>query len=490
MQYKFKELNTIGKLMIIIGTLTLVPLIMIPFYPQDSEYSLAFILPSLTSVFLGWIIGINFKSQKVEVDFQYMNQTGSLIVLFAWFYGFFIGALPFYLSNQLTFIQALYEAVSGWTTTGLSVMDVTVTPPIFLFYRSFMQFCGGLGFIMMMIILIQGKESMSLYNAEGHTDRLMPNLKNTAQVIFKMYSFFLLIGTVAYILFGMPILESLLHTMSALSTGGFSTEVDSIGAYQSLEIEIVTIMLMVIGTTNFAVLLLLTRRKFGQLIKVSELRFFGVVLLIFLPLLAITLFSGMYMSLGESIRHAIFNIVSALSTTGYSTTTYDTWPAAGIGIMIIMMVIGGGLGSTAGGIKLTRIYLMLRILGLNIKKRVSSTRRVNTAYYETAQGKQEIDSSLIADTIGFIAFYILILLTGGLLITWTSGSSLTKSMFEFASSLGTVGLSIGLTGPNTDYGTLIIQMLGMILGRLEIFIILVGAYSGIYSLKHKFRRVV
>ncbi|GEL66757.1 TrkH family potassium uptake protein [Marinilactibacillus psychrotolerans] len=488
MNFKFKELNNIGKLMIIIGTLTLVPLGMIPFYPQDSVYSMSFIIPSLFSILGGLVVGKKFKSQSTEIDFQYMNQTGSLIVLFAWFYGFFMGAFPFYLSNQLTFIQSLYEAVSGWTTTGLSVMDVSVTPPIFLFYRSFMQFCGGLGFMMMMIMLIQGKESMSLYNAEGHTDRLMPNIKNTAQVIFKMYSFFLAIGTMVYILFGMPILDSLLHAMSALSTGGFSTEVNSIGAYESLKIEAVTIMLMVIGTTNFAVLLLLARRKFSQLIKVSELRFFGLILLVFLPLLSFSIFSEMYMGLGESFRHALFNIVSALSTTGYSTTTYDTWPAAGIGIMIIMMVIGGGLGSTAGGLKLTRVYLMLRILGLNIKKRVSSTRRVNTAYYQTAQGKQEIDTSLMTDTIGFITFYILILLTGGILITWTSGATLTEAMFEFASSLGTVGLSIGLTGPSTDYGTLIIQMFGMILGRLEIFIILVGAYSGMYSLKHKFRK--
>lgn len=296
-------------------------------------------------------------------------------------------------------------------------MDVTVTSPIFLFYRSFMQFCGGLGFIMMMIMIIQGKDSMSLYNVEGHPDRLMPNIRKTAQVIFQMYSLFLIIGTVVYILLGMPALDSLLHTMSALSTGGFSTQPDSIGAYDSASIEAFTIILMIIGTTNIAVLLLLTKRKLSQIVKVSELRFLGILLIIFVPIVSVSLFQGLYMSLGESIRHAIFNIISALSTTGYSTTGYDNWPAAGLGVMIVMMIIGGGLGSTAGGIKLTRVYLMIRILGFNIHKRVSSQRKISMSHYNTGQGKRAIDSELISDTIGFISFYLIIFVFGGLMIT-------------------------------------------------------------------------
>ncbi|WP_423188627.1 TrkH family potassium uptake protein [Alkalibacterium sp. f15] len=490
MENKLKELNNIGKLMILIGLLVAVPIVLIPFYPNDIQYFSAFVIPSSVSIILGLIIGIVFRKNNDEVKFQYTSQDGSLTVLFAWFYGFVLGAIPFVLSGQLMFLQGLYESVSGWTTTGLSVMDVTVTPPIFLFYRSFMQFCGGLGFIMMMIMIIQGKDSMSLYNAEGHPDRLMPNIKKTAQVIFNMYSFFLIVGTGTYIILGMPALDSLLHTMSALSTGGFSTQPTSIGAYQSVSIEAFTILLMIIGTTNFAVLLLLTKRKFSQIFKVSELRFFGILLLIFVPLITLSLSYELYLSLGEGFRHSIFNVVSALSTTGFSTLSYEGWPAASIGMMIILMVIGGGLGSTAGGIKLTRVYLMIRVLGFNIHKRLSSRRRVDSSYYYSAQGNRKIDQDLISDTVGFIALYLMILFTGGILITWTSGATLTQSVFEFASSLGTVGLSIGLTGPNTDGGTLIVQMFGMILGRLEIFIILIGIYSGASSIKFKLREVL
>ena len=315
----------------------------------------------------------------------------------------------------------------------------------------------------------------------------MPNIRKTAQVIFQMYSLFLIIGTIVYIALGMPALDSLLHTMSALSTGGFSTQPDSIGAYNSASIEAFTIVLMIIGTTNFAVLLLLTKRKFTRIIKVSELRFLAILLAIFIPIVTVTLFQGLYLSLGESVRHSVFNIISALSTTGYSTMGYDNWPAAGVGAMIVLMIIGGGLGSTAGGIKLTRVYLMIRILGFNIHKRVSSQRKVNMSHYNTAQGKRAIDTELISDTIGFISFYLIIFVFGGLMITWTSGATLSESMFEFASSLGTVGLSIGLTGPTTDGGTLIVQMVGMILGRLEIFIVLIGIYSGTSTIRYKLR---
>lgn len=487
MKIKFKELNNIGKLMILIGSLLLVPLVMMPFYPSDTQYIWSFVLPAVVSIVLGTIIGYVFRRQNDEVQFQYTSQDGSLTVLFAWFYGFLLGAFPFVLSGQLTFLQGLYESVSGWTTTGLSVMDVTATSPTFLFYRSFMQFCGGLGFIMMMIMIIQGKDSMSLYNAEGHPDRLMPNIRKTAQVIFQIYSLFLVIGTIVYILLGMPVLDSLLHTMSALSTGGFSTQPDSIGAYNSANIEAFTIVLMIIGTTNFAVLLLLTKRKLTRMLRVSELRFLVLLLAIFVPVISISLFQGLYLSFGESFRVSLFNIVSALSTTGYSTMGYENWPAVSVGVMIVLMIIGGGLGSTAGGIKLTRIYLMIRILGFNIHKRVSSQRKVNMSYYHTAQGKRSIDSELISDTIGFISLYLMIFVFGGLAITWTSGATLTESMFEFASSLGTVGLSIGLTGPETDGGTLIVQMIGMILGRLEIFIVLIGIYSGASSIRYKLR---
>jgi trk system potassium uptake protein TrkH len=481
----FSNRSNIGKLMLLIGLLVAVPLIILPFYPQDKSYALSFIIPSLSSVAIGAIACLVGRKDDSKFEWRSSMQRGSLTVLFAWGWGVLIGALPFVISGQLTFVQALFEAVSGWTTTGLSVMDVSVTPHIFLFHRSFMQFCGGLGFVMMMVMLVQDKQSMNLYNAEGHPDKLMPNLKKTAQTICLMYNGFLIVGTVAYVIAGMGLFDAINHTMCALSTGGFSTKLNSIGEYNSFPIEVITIVLMLIGTTNFAVLLLLVRRKWRQAIRVSEVKFMFLLLLIFVPVTALSLISGLDMGLGEGFRRALFDVSSALSTTGYSSMSYTSWPPLAIGVLILMMLVGGGIGSTAGGIKISRVYLMLRITMQNIRKRLLPLRNVETPYYIRAQGKTTIDATLAMDTTGFVACYLSFFILGALLLTVTAGCSLTEAMFEFASALGTVGLSIGLTTSATGAATLIVEMFGMILGRLEIFIVLIGAYSGISILKQK-----
>jgi trk system potassium uptake protein TrkH len=490
MKRYFSSCNNYGKLVLLIGFLLAVPLAVLPFYPDELHYAPAFLIPSLASIILGLVLCLILKHDESCLQRWRTMQYGSLTVLFAWSYGFFAGALPFVISGQLTFIQALFEAISGWTTTGLSVMDVNVTPRIFLFHRSFMQFCGGLGFVMVMVMFIQGKHSMNLYNAEGHPDKLLPNLKRTARIILIMYLSYLAGGTLLYNVFGMNTFESLLHAMSSLSTGGFSTRVDSIGAYGSLAIEAVTIALMLIGTTNFAVLLLITKMKFKRVQRVSEVRFMLVLIAFFVPVIASALFSGLYMSAAESIRIALFNVVSAISTTGYSTVTYVGWPPFSIGILILLMLIGGGIGSTAGGIKLTRVYLLLRMTGENIRKRLTPARNVMAPSYYKAQGKMPIDSDSVADTIGFISCYLGIYIIGALLLTLTADCNLTEAMFEFASALGTVGLSIGLTGPATGTATLIVEMVGMVLGRLEIFIVLIGIYSGLSILKQSLQKTL
>lgn len=462
---RFSGCSSRGKLMALTGVLVAVPLIILPFFPEDAKYLPAFALPALISFLIGTVVCLLGRSAP---------GSGSLTVLFAWIWGIGMGALPFILGGQLSALQAVFESVSGWTTTGLSVMDVPSTPKIYLFHRSFMQFCGGLGFVMMMLLIAPDKRSMDLFQAEGHPDKLAPSLRRTARTIFSMYSGFLLAGTAAYRAVGMGIFEGLCHAMCALSTGGFSTRLGSIGEYQSLPIELVTILLMLVGTTNFAVLLLLVRRKWRQAFRVSELRFMLLLLALFIPVTAVSLSSGLGMGLGESFRRAAFDVASALSTTGYSTMSYDTWPPLAIGGLIVVMLIGGGIGSTAGGMKLSRVYLMLRLVGLCIQRQLSPTRRVEAPSYTKAQGKTPIDSGLIVETAGFLVCYLGIFIAGSLLLTLTANCGLTEGMFEFASSLGTVGLSIGLTGPAAGAGTLIVEICGMILGRLEIFIVLTG----------------
>ena len=487
---KVKDCSNRGKLMIMIGLLVIAPLAILPFYPQDLGYAIYFLLTGLLSILAGGLVCVFGKRETYfSADRLTAQRHSNNTVLFTWFWGIAVGAMPFFLSGQLRLVQALFESVSGWTTTGLSVMDVTRTSHIFLFYRSFMQYCGGLGFVMMMVMLVSGKRSMDLFNAEGHPDKLMPNLKQTAQTIFEMYIIFLILGTAAYMVCGMPLFDSLCHAMCSLSTGGFSTKLGSIGEYHSLSIEIVTIVLMLIGTTNFAVLLLLLRGKWRQAMQVSEVRFLFLLLLVFVPLMGLSLSRELGMGFWEGLRHGLFNASSALSTTGYATMPYESWPAFPIGLMILLMLIGGGIGSTAGGMKLTRVYLILRLTGQNIKRKLLPQRCVDTPTYVKAQGKTKIDGELSSDTVAFVGCYLLLFIAGALLLLQTAGCGLEEAMFEFASALGTVGLSIGLTGTATNNATLIVEMLGMILGRLEIFIVLTGAYYGLHEIKSLARKL-
>lgn len=477
-----KNLSNMGKLTFLIGLLQLVPLVMLPFFPADASYIGSFLIPAVFSMVLGILLGL--KKPTESRDRQRALHSSNLLVLYIWLYSFVMGALPFVLSHQLTFVQALFESVSGWTTTGLSVVDVEKTPAIFLFYRSFMQFCGGLGFVVIMSTMVHEKMAMVLYAAEGHPDKLRPTLRETVQVIMALYLGSFAAGTVAYVVCGMPLFDAILHTMGALSTGGFSNRTDSIGAYNNPAIELVSILLMLLGTTNFAILLLIFRGKFRAAFRCGELRLMGILLLFFIPLTAVSLMGGLYMQAGDAFRQAAFNIVSALSTTGYATMPYGAWPAAAIGMMIFVMLIGGGVGSTAGGIKLARMLILFKSAYHQMLKRVLPEHQVTDLSYHRAQGKTTIDTNLATATSGFVTIYLLIFLCGSLLLTVTCGATLGEAMFEFASSLSTVGLSIGLTGPTTNNATLLVEIAGMILGRLEVYLVLTGVYSTLYLLRH------
>ena len=491
MNHNAMEKSVIGKLMILIGLFVAAPLLILPWYPQDLQYVWEFLIPGGGSALLGLICCMVKSKHPGPSTVGWRSSMGrsSLTVLFAWSWGVIIGALPFILGNQLTVIQALFEAVSGWTTTGLSTVDVSKITPIYLFHRSFMQYCGGLGFIMVMILFISNKHAMNLYSAEGHPDKIMPNIKKTAQAIFIIYNVCLVLGSTAYRIAGMTWFDSICHCMCSLSTGGFSTKLASIGEYDSLAIELITIVLMIIGTTNFAALILLATGNFKAFFRVSEVRFMFLVLLVLIPPTAVSLANGLNISFWEGFRKASFDIVSAMSTTGYSTMSYAEWPQFAIGILIIAMVMGGGIGSTAGGVKLSRVYILFRMVGLQIQKKLNPSRSVRSPYYWRASVKEPIDEELQADTTGFFLTYLILLIVGSLALSLAANCTLTEAMFDMSSSLSTVGLSIGITGPTTGNAALIIEMIGMFLGRLEIFIVLIGMTFGFGMLKDKlFRR--
>jgi trk system potassium uptake protein TrkH len=478
-----------AKLTMLIGALIATPAVVPLFYPDEARYIFSFLAPAVVTVAVGTALCFVKTKEKPADEWQSPLQRGSLPVMFAWCVASALGAIPFTLAGQLKFFHALFESVSGWTTTGLTLADVAKMPRVFLFYRAFMQYCGGAGFILMIITLVQGRQAVDMYNAEGHSDRLAPNIKRTARTVFQMYGVFSLLGVALYIAFGMAPFDAVCHAMSALSTAGFTSAPGGIGGYNNLGVEAVTILLMLIGASNFAALLMFVKRKFKKALRVSEMRFMFVLILLFTPAIALSLIFERGAGLFEAARHSLFGVVTLFSTTGYSTMDYALWPHFAVGLMFILMVIGGGAGSTAGGVKLSRAYLLVRAICENVKKRVRSARRVTVPFFYRAQGKTAIDGDMISDTCVFILIYVITAVIGTLLLTITEKRSLIDSAFEFTSALSTVGVSNGITSVNASAATLIVEMIGMLLGRLEVLIVFVGIYSGFRAARKKITEI-
>ena len=221
---------------------------------------------------------------------------------------------------------------------------------------------------------------------------------------------------------------------------------------------------------DFSLLLLLFKGRIRDFCKSSEIRFLGGLVLITVPVLSGFLVAG-GKTVKEGLRLSIFNAFSALSTTGYATDSFNEWSECALAVMILLMVIGGGLGSTAGGIKLARVCILMKNLVRNIRKKMVPDRTVLLAYYHRGTEKELLEDEQIEEASTYAGCYLLIYIVGTVLLTFFSGCTLVQGAFEFASSLGTVGLSIGVTNANTSTICLLIEIAGMILGRLEIFVI-------------------
>ena len=394
-------------------------------------------------------------------------------MVLAWLSAILFGTLPFILLDGLTFTQAMFESTSGWTTTGLSVVDVTQTSQLILLYRSIMELFGGAGLAIITLSAIAGPVGASLSSAEGRSEQLAPNVRRSAKLVLIIYSGLCAFGVVALRISGVGWFDAVNHSFAALSTGGFSTRTDSIGYWDSPFVEAVTIVLMILGGMNFVTIYLLLTGKIKSVIRNGQIRLQAL----FIPLAAIAIFFGsafaLYPTLGKAIRVSIFEAVTALTTTGFSTVGYGDWNSFPWLAMIILMLIGGGAGSTAGGIKQLRIYILYRALLTEMKGMLLPTGAVNETKVWQGEQLQFLKSNQIRQVALFIFLYIGAFLLGAVVMT-AYGYPLQDSLFEYASTLGTVGLSIGITSADAPVGVLWAQVFGMFLGRLEFFTVFVG----------------
>lgn len=463
-------LSYTGPILFLGGLLMLSPLLALAAWPDEWVHSLGFILPAIVLAGIGSGMWRIFRPHNPTI---LTVQEGGIIVLLSWVGICLFSAWPFMVVQKLGFTQAIFESVSGWTTTGLSVVDVTGATHLILLWRSLMQLAGGAGLAIIMLASIAGPVGPGLCVAEGRSEQLVPHVRQSAKLVMVIYSGYASVGILAYWLAGMTLFDAVNHAFPAVSTGGFSNQPESIGHWNSVAIEAVTIPLMILGNLNFLTAYLLLHGKFKAVYRNGEVRLMAALI----PACALILFllvcRSIYPALGKSVRVAIFETVSALTTTGFSTVSYGNWNSIGFLILTVLMLIGGGTCSTAGGIKQYRVYLLSKSLMWEMRRSFLPRTAVVENYVWQGEHKDFINDKRIRQVATFVFFYIATYIVGsGILAAY--GYGLKESLFEFASALGTVGLSAGVTSAHSPPLVLWTEILGMLLGRLEFFVILIS----------------
>ena len=467
--------------MIVIGIIMMMPLISLFFDISEWQMSLNFLIPGLILIFTGLSFQKFFK--KFEKS-QLARHQDAVLVVATWVIAILLSTIPLLLLGY-SFTHAAFEITSGYSTTGLSVVDVTQAPKLLLLYRSFLQFFGGVGFVLVLTSAISDKLGMRLYQAEGHNDRLVPNLVKSGRIIMRIYVFYILLGIFFYVVFGMPLFDAINHSISAVATGGFSTKAASIGYYQSLEIEIITMVLMILGGTNFFIHLLLFRRKFKDVFSHIELKVFGIIAFVSILFGTLSVMNQMNLAFGESLRISSFQLISAITGTGYQNIDgFIALPSVLFFLIILTMILGAGTGSTAGGIKQYRIGLMAKAQYWQIKDMLSHKKTVRTKFINRLGKKMVIEQEDITQNYMFITTYIVVLLLGSFMIM-LHGHSFENSLFEFASTIGTVGLSVGILNASAPNVLLWTGTFGMFLGRLEFYVIFIAISKVVLDITHK-----
>ena len=462
----------LGIVMVMAGVIDLIPLLTLIFYPEEAGQAGYFIVPGVISILSGYLVSLVLRGKQLG---NLERNQEMIVVTATWMIVIAVTAVPFVLSGNYTFTQAVFETTSGLSTTGLSVVNPAAAPRIFLIHRTILLLFGGIGLVLVMTSVLSDIYGMRLYNAEGHSDRLLPNLLESARLIIGIYSGYILAGMFLYIIFGMSPFDAFNHSVAALSTGGFSTRTESIGYYNSAAIEMVTVVLMILGSTNFLVHLLLLRGKFKAVLLHCETRVTLFLIAAATPVALVFLMQGMYNDIPTGTRAALFQVVSALTTTGFQTVdTFRTWSSPLFLIMIVLMLIGGSAGSTAGGMKAYRVYMVVKEVRWKLTRDICPNRVVFT---ETLPrfGKEEPVSAKEKEQIHTFLCVYLMLFLAGTFVFCMYGYSLQESMFEFSSALSTVGLSVGITSYEASPVIHWTATAGMFLGRLEIFAALIGA---------------
>ena len=463
----------IGILLIVLGLSMLAPYSMQVIYKENSH---SFISSSFVTIF----IGILCILANLEKDLKLNLRQTFLFSTLAWVTVAIFGSLPFILSNQeFSFSDAFFESMSGITTTGATIIsDLDNSPKSILLWRAIMQWLGGIGIVVMAITILPLLKvgGMQLFKMEGpdSTEKILPRTIEVAAIIISTYIALTFLCGFFYWVFGMTIFDSVSHSMTTIATGGFSTHNESIGFFKNSNIEIVASVFIILGSIPF--ISYLKFAKGNRKIFYTDVQIKGLIYLLAISIIVMflyLLFINYESNLFDKIRISSFNVISILSGTGYVTDDFGLWGKFSLIFFLLLMFIGGCAGSTACGIKIFRLQMLLIFLKNQIKKLISPNSVIITKY-----NNQKISDDFINSVIIFIFTFLFIFLIIAMLLS-ISGLDFITSISGAASSISNVGPGLGeVIGPNGNYKNIPelskwILSVGMLLGRLELFAVLV-----------------
>ncbi len=473
MNYKF-VFHFLGFLLIIIGPLMLTA---IPFsiYYKDNDI-LVLLFSGAITTFIGFIIWLLTRK---NLDLEIGKREGYLIVTSGWLIMSIFGSLPFYISGYIpSLADAFFETVSGFTTTGASILsDIEKLPHGLLFWRSMTHWIGGMGIIVLSIAILPllGVGGMQLYQAEvagPNKDKLHPRVKETAKRLWAIYVLLTFAETILLLAGGMNLIDSLCHSFGTLASGGFSTKNQSVAYYNSPYIEYVIIVFMFIAGTNFSLHYLALKGNLLNYFKDSEFRFYAGIVISLVATTSFFLTINNGFDLESSFRQSAFSYISVLSSTGFATVDYQQWAPFFTEVFLILLLFGACAGSTSGGVKMVRYQLLLKNSLLEFKRLLHPQ-----AIIPVRQNGKAVQPDIIAKAGGFVLLYLFIFGLGSVSLNIV-GLDSTSAMGAVAACLANIGPGLNSTGPVTNYsgvpelGKWILSFI-MIIGRLEIFSFLI-----------------
>ncbi|MEA4958055.1 Trk system potassium uptake protein TrkG [bioreactor metagenome] len=487
---KINDISTMihymGYICLFLGLFMLTPIIVAIIY-NETNFIFSFLISGIISISLGIIFIKFFKRYNMSLKVAMFFST------FIWLIASFLGALPFFMSGELSFINSFFEAISGFTTTGFSMFNpIESTGFTINFWRGLTQWIGGLGIIFTMIIILRssGTSIMRLYNAEGRSERIVPSIRNTSKIILYIYLILTVIGFLLFIISGLPIFDSLFYTFVTLSTGGFGITSNSILYYNSPWVELAAMIVMILGSINFALIYLLFKKKFREFFSDIEIKVAIILIPLFVIIVSAFLIKfNVYGSFFENIRFGTFQVVSAISTTGLQTAFYPdiikSWPSITFFIILISMIIGGGSCSTSGGIKWLRIGLLFKAIFWQVKSFLLPGGAVIPKKVNHFKGLK-VNNDLLRITGLFVFLYLLVYVVS-VLIVLCYYNNLSQVLFEIASAMGNVGLTSGILTPNSPDFIKVVFMVDFWLGRLEIWPVLLVILMGVTTIREKIK---